>query len=546
MRSGHCPQRSIRMERPISTSNRRGFFAAMLTMVGCFIGAIAWVYLSLLRQPDAVNLDLTVVQSDERAVPFFDLVFDYTALGDEWSFVDPYVRRRGKSFLWPDRLKNIGPHDLLGFRNDAIPSHPDVIVLGDSISYGINVDIDSNWPSRFAEITGHSVYNMSLPGWGGLSIRYMFEKAIRLDPALILVALYMGNDSLENALMAYSTPYWDDYRPRSDIAFEDLGVQVRTGGILETLRISDEPEVVMPFQVAMRFDVNDPERLIASLGYEIQNRVITEIIEIARRQDVQVAFTIIPTKEATYEDLLSNGKIKISPEFRQLLANEASFQQQLIDTIERSGGAYIDVSTPLSDQTADGALLYPMTGDGHPSSLGYKKIAKALNDGLPTALPATTDPGFWSRSGMIPGASLHHASAVSSYLARLNTLGFRGESASISGYLGSVGVVPGFVAPVVSGWSFDRENPSSATTLAVVVDDRVVLVGQTSGSRKDVEEAFGLKAADQPINTYRLQVEGTCEALAASEIRMIAISEVTHSYKFLPPASGFNIDCSAH
>ncbi|MDJ0869789.1 MAG: SGNH/GDSL hydrolase family protein [Myxococcota bacterium] len=516
----------------------------MLAMVACVVGSLIWGYVAFFHQADPVYLDLTVVQSDERAVPFFDLVFDYAALGDDWSIVDPYVRRRGKSFLRPDRVKNVGPHDLLGFRNHEIPAHPDVVVLGDSQSYGINVDIDSNWPSRLAEILGRSVYNMALPGWGGLSYRYMFERALRLEPRLVVVALYMGNDSLENALMAYSTPYWSDYRPRPEVAFADLETQVRRGDLLEKLRITHDPEIVMPFQVAMRFDVNDPDRLVTTLGYEIQNRVVAEIIELARAQKVRVVFVVLPTKESVYAPLLEQNGIEIGEEYRQLVVNENRFHAQLIDTITETGGTYVDIASPLSQAIAQGDLLYPMDGDGHPSSRGYAKIAEVISTGLPAALPAATDPGFWAREETIPGASSARPSPVASFLEELEAQGFRPSDATISGYLGSVRAERGVDSPVVEGWSFDRQSPSSSTTIAVVVDGRVVRVGQTDGSRRDVEEAFGLGAADQPVNAYRLRLEGICVSLSASEIGVIAISDASRSYRFLPAASAFEIDCS--
>ena len=66
----------------------------------------------------------------------------------------------------------------------------------------MNAPIEDTWPSRLAESSGLEVYNMSMAGWGGLSYLYMTPKALAFRPALVLVALYMGNDSVENVMMA--------------------------------------------------------------------------------------------------------------------------------------------------------------------------------------------------------------------------------------------------------------------------------------------------------------------------------------------------------
>ena len=461
-----------------------------------------------------MNLDLTVVQSDERAVPFYDLVFEYATQGDAWSFADPYLRRRGKGLLPPDRVQNVGPHDLLGFRNHAIPNRPDIVILGDSLTYGVNVDLDSNWPSRLAAVTGRSVYTMALPGWAGLSYRYMIEKALRLEPRLVVVALYMGNDSLENALMAYSTPYWNEYRPRPDVDFDALETEVRPGGELEKHVIGRDPEVVMPFQVAMRFDVNDADRLIATLGYEIQSRIARELIAIAKRHDVPLVFTVLPTKERVHAPLLEAQGVEISDAFRTLLDNEARFHEMLIDTITGEGGHVIDVLAPLTAETSAGRHLYPLSGDGHPASTGYDVIARAIAQGIEAVLPESREPAFWQGVDQLPGAARGRAIALDTFLEALAARGFEEDNGVPLGFLGGVRVEPGFDFPVVKGWSFDGADPTAATVVAVVVDERVVLVGQTRGSRRDVEEAFDLERDDALTNAFSLRLEGTCDSLA--------------------------------
>ena len=85
-------------------------------------------------------------------------------------------------------------HDQWGFRNDSVFSRTDVLVLGDSQTYGSGVKQEENWPSRLMEQTGLRIYNMSLGGWGPVESMFLLEQGISLHPRLVIEALYSGND----------------------------------------------------------------------------------------------------------------------------------------------------------------------------------------------------------------------------------------------------------------------------------------------------------------------------------------------------------------
>ena len=94
----------------------------------------------------AVSRDLELVRASKEAPPFFDNVFrreDYEA--QDFIIQDPYVKRAKP--LVPEEF-GMGPHDILGFRNRAIPNLADVVTIGDSQTYGNNALLADNWPSR--------------------------------------------------------------------------------------------------------------------------------------------------------------------------------------------------------------------------------------------------------------------------------------------------------------------------------------------------------------------------------------------------------------
>ena len=91
---------------------------------------------------------------------------------------DPNTNTRFRPLLPADNIS--GPHDILGFRNEAVPNNAAIIVFGDSQTYGIGEPFAANWPSQLAALSGQGwapVYNMAIGGWGAVQYLDMFSKA---------------------------------------------------------------------------------------------------------------------------------------------------------------------------------------------------------------------------------------------------------------------------------------------------------------------------------------------------------------------------------
>ncbi len=80
--------------------------------------------------------------------------------------------------------------DTRGFRN---PDGIDVVAIGDSHTYGYNVEPSASWPARLAELTGQSVYNLGIGGYGALHYLPLVEEALARQPRVIIVGLYLAN-----------------------------------------------------------------------------------------------------------------------------------------------------------------------------------------------------------------------------------------------------------------------------------------------------------------------------------------------------------------
>ena len=94
-------------------------------------------------------------------------------------------------------------HDAAGWRNAERPARAFAVAIGDSQTYGDEVVREEAWPQRLAALSGLSVYNMALGGYGPVEYERLFPEAEELSPRVVLVGLYAGNDFADAYLSAY-------------------------------------------------------------------------------------------------------------------------------------------------------------------------------------------------------------------------------------------------------------------------------------------------------------------------------------------------------
>jgi len=107
-------------------------------------------------------------------------------------------------------------HDRNGFRNKTIPPHIDIIVLGDSQTYGTGVTRAKAWPQQLAQSTGLTVYNMAFGGWGPVHYLLLLPEAMAMKPKIILEAFYAGNDLFDSFSLVYTSKNGLDFLKTRD------------------------------------------------------------------------------------------------------------------------------------------------------------------------------------------------------------------------------------------------------------------------------------------------------------------------------------------
>ena len=359
---------------------------SVVVTVAIGIGMIRWLAPELL----GIRTDLRLVQVDKKVPPFYDNIFreeDFQPSG--FLINDPSTKIRAKP-LFPIFGQG-GPHDLLGFRNRSIPNTADLVVIGDSQTYGNNIMMDHNWPSQMQTNLAHkevSVYSMATGGLGSVQYLDMLSKGMVFQPRVVVIAFYSGNDPMESLQMAYGVEKWH---------FLQSGPKPSSKGHLTTespppkseqwpVEFSDGIKTI--FTPKLRL-VSNQDHPVVKTGYKIMANAAKRISELAKPNSIQLVFTVIPTKELVYAQKVKKEGIVPPLEYLTLIKTEGQNIKNLADSIRGLPNAvYVDMVEPLQKAALDSNYLYPQSENGHPIGRGYGVIAKAMGDQVVQYLPA--------------------------------------------------------------------------------------------------------------------------------------------------------------
>jgi lysophospholipase L1-like esterase len=360
--------------------------SAVITLLAA-LGLIRWLAPGLLGGP----ADLQLVQLDEKVPAYYRGIFqnDDSASDGEFMLKDPLTRVRARP-LYP-RYKELGPHDILGFRNTAVPVAVDIVTIGDSMTYGNNAVLEQNWPSYLSANLPQDhvkVYNMSTGGWGGVQYLDMFSHALAFRPRVVVVAFYTGNDPLESFQMVYGNEHWQSLIPDPELSAGDIpAVALEAAGEDQWDSVFRDG-VHTVFTPRYRLASND-ENPVVTAGYSIMANVAARIAGLAQKNAVKLVFTIIPTKELVYAARVEAEGLDAPADYNRLVASERRRIAELRGRLELLPGVrYVDLLEPLQRAALGKDRLYPDTVNGHPVAAGYRIIGRELARGIEDLLPA--------------------------------------------------------------------------------------------------------------------------------------------------------------
>ncbi len=313
---------------------------------------------------------------------------------------------------------NSGGHDEWGFRNHELPATSRIIAIGDSNTYGIAATHKDSWPNQLATQTGNEVYNMALGSYGPLQYLHLLEtKALELNPEVILIGLYFGNDFYDAFRLANFVENWSAYRStevrertakktlmdddlagkkfafvrywlaRNSVLYRLLTTKLKpmlrkTPAVIETPHklTTYQPEGAIPMTFeAERWERSyKTERADLDEGLAITLQVIEKIKNFCEDNNVELVFLTIPTKELVFSDLVIATNPQVDKErFAYIASSENNYRQQIFASLEQHHIEYVDLLPVLVEGVSGPVPIYP-SYDSHPNAAGYKIIAETV------------------------------------------------------------------------------------------------------------------------------------------------------------------------
>lgn len=318
-----------------------------------------------------------------------------------------------------------GGHDSWGFRNERVPETADVVALGDSQTWGIAAIASENWPSWYARLSGRSVYNLGVGGYGPVHyLRLLETRALALEPDTIIVGLYFGNDFFDSYLAVTQSDYWtslrvpsmgDDDRPEDWVhpvlsmeagrrdnpakavrdwlrsnsmlfrTFESgpIGQLVNAWGDQRTyfsgagcsITASEPFETV--YQPQSRFAGMNLENPYVRDGIDLTLTLIERMADIAAANEVDFLVVLIPTKESVLLRPMAAPRSECEDYVRKVLDAEESMRTRVMAYFKERGIEYVDTLEPLA-AAGRAERIFLRSADDHPNGRGYRVIAEEV------------------------------------------------------------------------------------------------------------------------------------------------------------------------
>ncbi len=359
--------------------------------------------------------------------------------------------RLGDRVLTDDLLKNdpelglvlppftVG-HDANGFRNDAVPLRADLVVLGDSQTWGVNATREDAWPKHLEKLTRRNVYNMGMGGFGVVQHWALTDKALALSPQTMIVGLYFGNDLYDAYKITYGSDRYKQLRGENlpaDIGTDKIGVSARAfwdqektfyrtfgratpsewndwvrghtaiGRLLDRTglwpgaddlqfkigkawaeahpdagAVYDGNGISTVFTTAYRkvgLDLSEPR---VAEGMRITVELLPRIKEKTDAAGVHLLIVLIPTKETAYVDALRESRQPLNGTFESLLSNESQARAEILRLCEQKKLRCLDALPSLSAAIRRREQIYPTSTESHPNPRGYQVLAETVRDEL--------------------------------------------------------------------------------------------------------------------------------------------------------------------
>ncbi|WP_173979468.1 hypothetical protein [Magnetospirillum sp. UT-4] len=338
----------------------------------------------------------------------------------------PIFEKSGHTLAHPVLLKTVDPSfpeiDRDGFRNPDPPARPELVTLGDSMTYGYNVGSAQSWPQQLGRMAGVSVYNFGIGGYGPLHYSWLLDKALEKKPRVVLLGIHLPND-LNDVCKMFGIVYWKDWADRRGIDVEacvrraggvttapnvevqgpTLGQRLKLavrrtalGSAVGTLVVDPlnyalsrkaEPGTVVfrdgrnDTYISKAFNVftagnSDPAAEWMQIAAPLTEALFVEMAGRARTQGVDFGIVFIPSKQSVFQTYLEEAGQTLPPEFLTVVEQEAALEGRFAKVLDGAGIAWANARPALVSLLREQREVYPFRDDDHPLAPGYEAIAR--------------------------------------------------------------------------------------------------------------------------------------------------------------------------
>ncbi|PDT83839.1 hypothetical protein [Sinorhizobium sp. BJ1] len=324
----------------------------------------------------------------------------------------------------------LGDVDEEGFRNPAGAHHGlQVAAVGDSMTYGNNVERANAWPAAFEAITGEPTYNFGVGSYGIYTYHAIVLDALAAGAKGAIVAVFPGNDFAivfsACDIMDARSGFWLAEQERLQLLaltgpgeghsqctkarstslktklFENVAIlsayqyviKDRAKSLYARLFATRDRErseyYVFPDgcpSVSRRYvdeagrmaDLNSPE--IAAMFADFERFAA----DWAKRGAGRVGLLVLPTKERViFEHLRRRGQLATAdPGFIGSVERQIALEEKIREIAHRLGlpyrSAVAETADALQEAILAGQRFYP-DSDGHPFESGYEAFARTAS-----------------------------------------------------------------------------------------------------------------------------------------------------------------------
>jgi hypothetical protein len=282
--------------------------------------------------------------------------------------------------------------DSQGFRNATDLKRADVAFVGDSYVEGAYVSDEETAAVRLHDLTGLTVANLGVSGYGSLQELKVLERyAVPLAPRMVAWFFFEGNDldddeSFEDA-MAYehgvpapSAPppstRWREFRERSFAvnAFMQLRAtadrlvpnSIDSFGWFRDAAGNDHRLYFFDFYATRTFGAYEQER------FEVTKSAFRRGAEICREHGIQLVVFYVPIKFRVYGNLCT-----FPPGSPCVRWHPWNLEERFAAFAKDAGIEFVPLTEPMKQAAAAGAVVYAPE-DSHWSAAGHAFVAKQV------------------------------------------------------------------------------------------------------------------------------------------------------------------------